>query len=100
MTEISETTDIERIQKLAEKCYMDAYKNIHTEEQNRFSFNEMYSSSSLEYQIKDLKSRFLFSTVMASIWHIFQCIQLQKANGCLTNFMFYPIAKGLAMAGH
>lgn len=48
---IAETTDIERIQSLANKCYMDAYKEIHTEEQNRFSFSEMYSTESLRKQL-------------------------------------------------
>jgi len=31
---------------------MDAYKEIHTEEQNRFSFSEMYSTESLQKQLE------------------------------------------------
>lgn len=48
---ITETKDIKRIQSLASKCYLEAYKGIHTEEQNRFSFREMYSTKSLNEQI-------------------------------------------------
>lgn len=55
---IIETSDIERIQQLASKCYMDAYKEIHSEEQNRFSFGEMYSTSSLRQQFDELHSRY------------------------------------------
>ena len=58
MIQIIETTDIRRIQQLASRCYMDAYKEIHSEEQNRFSFNEMYSTSSLRHQFEELHSRF------------------------------------------
>lgn len=55
---ITETQDIDRIQALATQCYMDAYREIHTEEQNRFSFNEMYSTASLQSQLTDKRSRF------------------------------------------
>ena len=55
---ITESFDIKAIQSLADKCYMDAYKDIHTEEQNRFSFNEMYSEASLRHQIEEQHSRF------------------------------------------
>lgn len=55
---IFETTDIELIQALADKCYMDAYREIHTEEQNRFSFQEMYSTESLSRQLTHQHSHF------------------------------------------
>lgn len=58
MIQIVETTDIGRIQQLAGICYMDAYKEIHSEEQNRFSFNEMYSTPSLRHQFEEQHSRF------------------------------------------
>lgn len=48
---IVETQNIERIQNLADKCYMKAYEKIHTVEQNRFSFHEMYSAESLREQL-------------------------------------------------
>lgn len=49
---IYETSDIGLIQRLASLCYMEAYKKIHTVEQNRFSFNEMYATESLEKQLE------------------------------------------------
>jgi len=59
VSEVVECTDIGRIRALAACCYMDAYKEIHTEEQNRFSFEEMYSEESLRHQIQKQGSRFL-----------------------------------------
>lgn len=50
--------DIPMLQNLAEQFYMPAYAEIHTEEQNRYSLKEMYSTESLERQFKELKSRY------------------------------------------
>lgn len=47
-----------RLQVLAECCYMPAYAKIHTEEQNRYSFEEMYSDESLMWQTKEQHSRY------------------------------------------
>ncbi len=55
---ITETTDIAQIQTLADQCYMEAYKEIHTVEQNRFSFQEMYSTQSLRRQLAEQGSHF------------------------------------------
>jgi len=56
---IEECRDTGRIRTLASRCYMDAYREIHTEEQNRFSFEEMYSEESLKRQIEEQHSSFL-----------------------------------------
>jgi len=50
--------DLALLQDLAERLYMPAYAKIHTEEQNRFSFTEMYSTESLQRQFAEQKSRF------------------------------------------
>lgn len=55
---IFETQDISLIQQLAGACYMEAYREIHTEEQNRFSFYEMYSTESLAHQLSEQHSHF------------------------------------------
>lgn len=47
------------IQHLAERCYLIAYAGIHSEEQNHYMMAKMYSTQSLENQMKEEHSCFL-----------------------------------------
>lgn len=47
------------IQQLANECYLIAYTGIHSEEQNRYMMNMMYSTESLRHQMTEEHSRFL-----------------------------------------
>lgn len=53
----SETIPV--IQDLARACYMIAYRGIHSEEQNRYMMNQMYSTESLVHQMENEGSKFL-----------------------------------------
>lgn len=60
MTRIEELglKDIELIQHMAKECYLIAYKNIHSDEQNLYMLDMMYSTDSLVRQMTKEGSQF------------------------------------------
>ena len=51
------------IQDLADQVYMVTYRGIHSEEQNAYMMEQMYSTESLTRQMTEEKSRFLLLSV-------------------------------------
>lgn len=45
--------DVCRLQQLAQLCYLPAFRDIHTEEQNLFTFSEMYGDGRLHELLSD-----------------------------------------------
>lgn len=91
---IEQTTDIARIRTLAGHCYMDAYKAIHTEEQNLFSFEEMYSEESLRQQLDVQQSRFLILTEEGRDVGYISFYQLTSHRWMLDKLYLLPSCKG------